>query len=47
VMRKQVRHVYIGALCFRHSDHHASLLQKGWQEVPVSEIGPTRCTPAR
>jgi hypothetical protein len=50
VMRKQVRHVHIGALCFRHSDHHASLLQNGWQEVPVSEIGvsgATRCTPAR
>jgi hypothetical protein len=24
---------------FRHSDHHASLLQAGWQEVPVAEIG--------
>jgi hypothetical protein len=50
VMRKQVRHVHIGALCFRHSDHHASLLQNGWQEVPASEIGvsrATRCTPAR
>ena len=47
VMRKQVRHVYIGALCFRHSDHHASLLRNGWQEVPVPEIGVTRCTPAR
>ena len=30
--------MYIGALCIRHSDHHASLLQKGWQEVPVEEI---------
>jgi hypothetical protein len=48
VMRKQVKHVYIGALCIRHSSHHASLLEKGWQEVPVGEIGPTtRCTPAR
>jgi hypothetical protein len=47
VMRKQVKHVFIGALCFRHSDHHASLLQNGWQEVPVSEISATRCTPAR
>ena len=50
VMRKQVRHKHIGALCIRHSDHHASLLQKGWQEVSVDEIrsGPaTRCTPAR
>jgi hypothetical protein len=45
VMRKQVREgVYIGSLCIRHGDHHASLLQAGWQEVPVPEIaapGPT------
>jgi len=50
VMRKQVRHKHIGALCIRHSDHHASLLEKGWREVPVEEIrtGPaTRYTPAR
>jgi hypothetical protein len=38
VMRKQTRGVYIGALCIRHSDHHASLLQSGWQEVSVEEI---------
>jgi hypothetical protein len=39
VMRKQVREgVYIGTLCIRHQDHHASLLQQGWQEVAVSEI---------
>lgn len=46
VMRRQVKHVYIGALCIRHSSHHAFLLEKGWQEVPVGEISPTRCTPA-
>jgi hypothetical protein len=39
VMRKQTRGVYIGALCIRHSDHHASLLADGWDEVDVSEIG--------
>lgn len=39
VMRKKTRGIFIGALCIRHSDHHASLLQDGWQEVPVSEIG--------
>jgi hypothetical protein len=39
VMRKEVREgVFIGALCIRHQDHHASLLQQGWQEVPVPEI---------
>ena len=39
VMRKQTKGVYIGALCIRHSDHHASLLASGWDEVPVEEIG--------
>jgi hypothetical protein len=46
VMRKPVRDKYIGALCIRHSDHHASLIDKGWREVPVDEIRATRCTPA-
>jgi len=39
VMRKQVKGVFIGTLCIRHSPHHASLLQGGWQEVPVEAIG--------
>jgi hypothetical protein len=39
VMRKRTRGVFIGALCIRHSDHHASLLRDGWQEVAVEEIG--------
>jgi hypothetical protein len=39
VMRKRVRDaVFIGTLALRHSEHHASLLQEGWQEVPVEEI---------
>jgi hypothetical protein len=38
VMRKQVKGVYIGTLTVRHQDHHASLLNDGWQEVPVEEI---------
>ena len=39
VMRKQVREgVYIGTITIRHQEHHASLLQQGWQEVPVAEI---------
>jgi hypothetical protein len=45
VMRRQERDVYMGMLCIRHSDYHASLVQSGWQEVPVAEIGPTRCKP--
>ena len=39
VMRKQTKGVHIGALCIRHSDHHASLLADGWVEVPIDEIG--------
>jgi hypothetical protein len=39
VLRRRERGVFIGSLVFRHSDHHASLLQAGWQEVPVPEIG--------
>jgi hypothetical protein len=38
VMRKQTRGVFIGTLCIRHSDHHASLLEGGWQEVPPEQI---------
>jgi hypothetical protein len=39
VMRKEVKGVFIGTLCIRHSDHHASLLNAGWQEVEPSELG--------
>jgi hypothetical protein len=40
VMRKEVREgVFIGALCIRHQDHHASLLQSGWQEIAPPDIG--------
>lgn len=39
VMRKEAREgVYIGALCLRHSGHHASLLQEGWQEILPADI---------
>ena len=40
VMRKRERGVFIGTLCIRHSDWHASLLAKGWEEVPLPEIRP-------
>jgi hypothetical protein len=39
VLRKRERGVFIGTLVLRHTDHHASLLQGGWQEVEVAEIG--------
>jgi len=38
VMRKQERGVYIGTLVLRHGDHHASLLEGGWEEVSVGDI---------
>jgi hypothetical protein len=39
VMRRREKGVYIGTLVLRHSDHHASLLERGWAEVAVEEIG--------
>ncbi len=40
VLRRQEKGIFIGSLAFRHGDHHASLLENGWEEVPVAEIGP-------
>jgi hypothetical protein len=40
VLRKRERGVFIGTLVLRHSGHHASLLDAGWQEVAVGEIAP-------
>ena len=40
VLRKRERGVYIGTLSIRHLGHHASLLEKGWEEVPIGEIQP-------
>ena len=37
-MRKKERGVYIGALVLRHGEHHASLLEQGWEEVAVDAI---------
>ena len=37
-MRKETKGIFIGTLCIRHSDHHASLLAGGWEEVLVGEI---------
>ena len=39
VMRKRLRGVFIGMLCIRHTDRHASLAEDGWDEVPVPDIG--------
>jgi len=37
-MRKRERGIFIGSLVFRHSPHHALLLERGWEEVPVEEL---------
>jgi len=39
VMRRRERGIFISSLVFRHCDHHALLLQRGWEEVPIAEIG--------
>jgi hypothetical protein len=39
VLRKRERGVFIGTLCFRHTERQTSLESAGWQEVPVSQIG--------
>ncbi len=38
VLRKRERGVYIGTLTIRHGDHHASLIERGWEEVAIEEI---------
>ena len=40
VVRKQERGIFIGALALRHSPRLDLLLQAGWHEVPIEEIGP-------
>ena len=39
VMRKRLRGVFIGMLCIRHTERHASLGEQGWEEVSVPDIG--------
>jgi hypothetical protein len=39
VMRRRERGIFIGALVLRHGDHHTLLRERGWEEVPIEEIG--------
>ncbi len=39
VLRKRERGVFIGTLCIRHTGRQTLLEQRGWEEVPVEEIG--------
>ena len=38
LLRRKERGVFIGSLVLRHSDHYASLLADGWEEVDVDEL---------
>jgi hypothetical protein len=38
VLRRQERGIFIGTLAIRHGAHHASLLQRGWEEIPPERI---------
>ena len=40
VLRKRERGVFIGTLCIRHTDRKNLLEERGWEEVPIAEIGP-------
>jgi hypothetical protein len=46
VLRKRERGIFIGTLSLRHGGHHASLLERGWEEIPVEEIRASGPTPA-
>jgi hypothetical protein len=39
VLRKRERGVFIGTLCIRHTGRQTLLEERGWQEVPVEQIG--------
>lgn len=39
VLRKRTRGIFIGAVAFRHGGQYPSLLERGWEEVPIEEIG--------
>ena len=39
VMRKRTRGIFIGTLCIRHTGRQASLVEQGWEEVPIASIG--------
>ena len=40
VLRKRERGVFIGTLCIRHTGRQTLLEERGWEEVPVADIGP-------
>jgi hypothetical protein len=39
ILRKRERGVFIGTLCIRHTGRQNLLEERGWEEVPVADIG--------
>lgn len=39
VLRKRERGVFIGSLAIRHTGRVASMIARGWEEVPIEQIG--------
>jgi hypothetical protein len=39
VLRKRERGVFIGTLCIRHTGRQTLLEERGWEEVPLGDIG--------
>jgi hypothetical protein len=39
VLRKRERGIFIGTLCIRHTDRRTLLTERGWEEIPIEEIG--------
>ena len=39
VLRRRERGIWLGTLAMRHQDHWRRLLDDGWEEVPIEEIG--------
>ena len=44
VLRRRERGIYLGAIALRHQDHWRKLLDEGWEEVPIDEIGVPQAT---
>ncbi len=39
VMRRREKGIFIGTLTLRHGDHHALLLERGWEEIRWRSCG--------
>jgi len=39
VLRKRERGIYLGTIALRHQAHWQKLLDEGWEDVPINEIG--------